>query len=213
LDTPQSLAFLEQGRKEFPQNPLLDLELLRRRAGLEARGAVWEPGRVISETWTLLGRYPETEDLYQWGAWYFDYQRQWDETARLLKIAARHQFGGSWIRLHEALSSMEQGDLDQAGEILRAIPSPDWTVYANLGRIFEARSRPAYALEYYETAASMAPDQKEAARILIRVARCLRVLDRPGDSRRTLEYALDLDPDSLSARLELRRLDVPGIQN
>jgi tetratricopeptide (TPR) repeat protein len=209
LDTPRGLALLEQARKDFPQDPLPDLELLRRRAGLGGHGETWETGRVIGETWLLLGRHPGTEELYRWAAWYFDYQRRRDETARLLRIAARYQFDGPWFRLHEALGSMGEGNLSRAEEILMSIPpeTAAWQVSANLGRILEARSAPAAALKWYETAASAVQNREDAARIQLRIARCLSTLGRPQESRRVLEYALDLDPGNLSARLELRRLD------
>jgi tetratricopeptide (TPR) repeat protein len=209
LDTPQSLTLLERSIKEFPRNPLLDLEVLRRRSGPAGYGETWETGRVVGETWLLLCRYSEQEELYQWGAWYFDYQRQWAETARLLKTAERYQFNGPWIRFHAALGSITGGDLSRAEELLLAIPAADWPVFANLGRILEARLAPAPALEYYELAASLAPNREEAARIQLRIARCLKSLGRDEESRRVLEYALDLNPDNLNARLELRRLDNP----
>jgi tetratricopeptide (TPR) repeat protein len=210
LDTPRSLALLEQALKEFPTDPLLELELLRRRSG-PGPGGTWETGRVIGETWLLLGRHPESEELYHWGAWYFDYQRQWDETAKLLNIAARRRFDSPWISFHEALGNIERGNLNRAEELLLAIPpeTAGWPVFANLGRILEARLAPE-ALEYYETAASAVQNREEAARIQIRIAQCLKILGRDRESRRALEYALDLDPGNLKARLELHRLDNPA---
>ncbi|MDR2258521.1 MAG: hypothetical protein LBE14_05170 [Treponema sp.] len=211
LDTLRGQALLEQGLQDFPLDPLLDLELLRRHAAPAGRGETWEPGRVTGETWLLLGRHPEAEELYQWAAWYFDYQRQRDETAKLLKTAARHHFDGPWFRLHEALGSLGDGNLDRAEKILLDIPpeTAAWQVSANLGRILEARLSPAAALERYETAASLVQNREEAARIQLRIARCLKSLGRAQESRRVLEYALDLNPDNLNARLELRRLDTP----
>jgi tetratricopeptide (TPR) repeat protein len=201
-NTPRSLAILEEGLKRFPRDILLELELLRR------RGESWEPGRVIGETWLLLGRYPQAEELYLWGAWYFDRQRRPGETALLLKTAARQGINPPPLRIHEALGFMEEGNLDRAEDILRAIPpeAAGWEAAANLGRILEARRSPAAAISAYETAASAVPDRQEAARIQIRIAGCLKTLNRGQETRRVLEYALDLDPDSLAARLELSRL-------
>jgi tetratricopeptide (TPR) repeat protein len=205
---PQSFAVLEQGLQQFPRDPLLDLELLRHHAAPASPGIAWEPGRIIGETWLLLGRHPEAEELYQWGAWYFSYQRRQDETAALLKAAARHHFDGPWVRLHQALVHIEEGDLEEAEKILRAIPPGlDWQAAANLGRILETLRSPAAALEYYETAAAAVKPPKEAARIQLRIARCLKALGKTQESRRVLEYALDLDPANLNTRLELRRLD------
>ncbi|MDR1100177.1 MAG: hypothetical protein LBL28_06810 [Treponema sp.] len=203
MNTAPALALLEEGGKQFPQNPLLDLELLRR------RGETWEPGRMIGETWLLLGRRPDAEELYRWAAWYFERQRQPAESAALLKTAARRGFDAPWLRFHEALGLMETGSLDQAVETLRAIPpeTAGWEVFANLGRIFESRRSPAAALEYYEAAAAGVQNPVEAARIQIRVARCLQALGRVRESRRVLEYAEDIDPGNLTVRLELNRLD------
>ncbi|MDR1278932.1 MAG: hypothetical protein LBK02_09280 [Treponema sp.] len=203
MNTAPALALLEEGGKQFPQSPLLDLELLRR------RGEIWEPGRMIGETWLLLGRRPQAEELYRWAAWYFERQRQPAESAALLKIAARRGFDAPWLRFHEALGFMETGNLDQAVETLRAIPpeTTGWEVFADLGRIFESRRSPAAALEYYEAAAVGAQNPEQAARIQIRIARCLHALGRVRESRRVLEYAEDIDPGNLTVRLELDRLD------
>jgi tetratricopeptide (TPR) repeat protein len=206
LNTPAALAALEEGLKRFPHDPLLDLELLRRRA------ESWEPGRVSGEIWLLLGRHPQAADLYQWAAWYFDRQRQPAETAILLKNAER-QGALPDLRLHEALGFIETGDPGRAEAVLRAIASEtaDWAVFANLGRLLETRRSPAAAIEQYETAASMVQNPQEAARIQLRIALCLKSLGRPQESRRALEYALDLDPANLNVRLELTRLNSPSI--
>jgi tetratricopeptide (TPR) repeat protein len=211
LDTPQALATLETGLKTWPEDPLLDLELLRRRSALAGRGEAWEPGRIIGETWLLLGRHPQAEDLYRWTAWYFSRQRRPEETAALLRTAARQGFDAPWLRLYAALAAIEASNLDRAGEILRSIPeeSADWADFANLGRIFEASRSPSAAVTYYELAAAVVRNPREAARIQVRIARCLGALGRGGESRRVLEYALDLDPGNLNARLELERLNTP----
>jgi tetratricopeptide (TPR) repeat protein len=209
LSGPGALAVLEEGRKLFPGDPLLELELLRRRSAPVSRGESWEPDRVIGETWLLLGRQPDAEAVYQWGAWYFARQRRPAETAMLLKTAERQGIAAPWIALYRALGLAESGDPGGAEELLRAIPpeSAGWEVFANLGRIREARRSPAEALGSYEIAASLVQDRGTAARIQLRIAGCLRALGRSQECRRVLEYALDLDPDNLDARLELKRLD------
>jgi hypothetical protein len=216
LPAPQAIAALESGGDPSSGaafgEPLRELEMLRRRS--ETR----EAGRVVGETWMLLDRYPEAEELYRWGAWYFDYQRNTTETAMLLKTAARLNLEGPWIPIHEGLLRMREGDLNRAGEIFDSIPpeNMNWTAAANSGRILEARRAPAQALEKYEIAmASLLKNREkaadrdlaEAARIQVRIAQCLRALGRAGDSRRALEYALDLNPENLNARLELSRLE------
>jgi tetratricopeptide (TPR) repeat protein len=56
-------------------------------------------------------------------------------------------------------------------------------------------------------AAGTSPERRDAARVQIRIAGALRTLGREEESRRALDYALDLDPENLEARLEKRRLD------
>jgi tetratricopeptide (TPR) repeat protein len=213
LDTPRSLAILEDspggaGESRNTADPLLDLELLRRRR------QIWTVDRIIAETWLLLGRHSGEERLYQWGAWFFNYQRRYDETAMLLKTAALHHFEGPWIPLAQAVERIAGGYPDEGEAILRSVSAEGtdrqavaWQAEANLGRILESRRAPAEALEWYERAAGRAGPGKEAARLQVRIALCLKNLGRPQDSRRALEYALDLDPGSLNALMELRRLE------
>jgi tetratricopeptide (TPR) repeat protein len=161
-----------------------------------------------------LERYPETEYLYDWGAWYFDRQRRYDETAMLLKTAARRNFSGYWMDFYQALQYIREGNLDAAEDLLAeaavaAAQDDQWAAFANWGRVLEALRAPARALEHYERAmaAVVEVDEHTASRIQVRVAHCLRTLGRIAESRRALEYALDLNPDNLTARLELGRLE------
>ncbi|MDR0455577.1 MAG: hypothetical protein LBH20_02685 [Treponema sp.] len=205
LDVPQALAVLNA--EKGPEDPLIELEILKRRT---ERG---ELPRMIAETWLLVGRYPETEELYEWGAWYFNLQRNYTESANLLKIAARHDFTGYWTDLYGALQHIREGDFDTAAEMLAAVSAENdhWAAAANRGRILESRHAPARALENYEKAAAVlewddASAQKTASRIQLRIAYCLKSLGKIEESRRALEYAIDLNPDNLTARLELERL-------
>ncbi|MDR1174370.1 MAG: hypothetical protein LBK83_02705 [Treponema sp.] len=208
LETGRALAVLESGGE---QDYLSDLELVRRRS------EAWPVDRTVAETWLLVNRHSEEEALYHWAAWYFSYQRQREETAILLEAAKLHgDFSGSWIGFYEALFLMERGELDRAQSLLRAVSPAGWQVEANLGLILEARRAPSAALEAYEKAVSLLNETEtayteslktKASRLQVRIARCLRSLGKSTDSRRALQYALDLNPNNLSARLELRRLD------
>jgi hypothetical protein len=230
MDAPKALVFLETGRpenkdtesSETAQPPtlprtqttlsidaLFDLEKTRRR--MENA----EAARMIAETWLLLDHYPKIEELYQWGAWYLALQRNFSESALLLKAASRHNFTGDWKEIYDALRLIFEGDPDAAENILSAIPLDDknWIVAANLGRIYEARQSTARALAQYEKAFTiissntLAGGWKEtASRIQVRIAYCHRLTGNISESRRALEYALDLNPDNLNARLELGRL-------
>ncbi|MDR1319342.1 MAG: hypothetical protein LBJ90_06925 [Treponema sp.] len=227
FNAPQGIAILESAGnaadrgQSFLQavlgDPLVDLELLRRRAEIR------EAGRLAGETWLLLGRHSEDEELYRWAAWYFDLQRNYNESAILLKNAARHGFSGEWLLFHEAIQRIREGGFNEAEEILRSLAAgaaghaADWPAAANLGRLLEARRSPAGALEYYEKAAaavsegglSQEQDQYKreiCSQLQFFISRCLLALGRPQESRRSLEYALDLNPANLKARLELDRI-------
>jgi hypothetical protein len=204
LDAPAAGEVLS-GEKDA--DPLIGLEILKRRAETE------EVARVIADTWLMLGRYPETEYLYEWGAWYFAQYRNYPETALLFKAAARQQLSGYWVNFHQALQHLREGGVNDAADLLTAAAAMidnDWAATANLGRVLEASLAPAQALEQYQRALAVVLELDKtsaASRIQVRIANCLRNMGRPGDSRRALEYALELNPDNLTARLELNRLD------
>jgi len=181
--------------------PFIDLEICKRNAAFN------EPGRQAAETWLLLDRHPENEYLYQWAAWIFLFHRQYGETKILYRRIGQLQLTWQWLPVYKAIQFMQEGSLEKAKDILQSIPveTAGWAVYANLGRIFEAERSPARALENYELAAANVQNPKTAARIQIRIAKCLAAFGRSSESIRVLEYALDLDPDNVSAQLELDR--------
>jgi hypothetical protein len=202
LEAPRAMAILEGADKN---QGLLDLELYRRR--MES----WTVDRTLAETWLLVNRHPQDERIYQWAAYFFDRQRQYGETALLLREAGFQQMEGPWIPLHEGLRLIREGDIEGGERLLNSIPMYIWQVPANIARVLEARRSSAAALERYEIAASMVTQPKDAAKIQLRIARCLRALGRDGELRRVLQYALDLDGENLNARMELHRLDSGGI--
>jgi hypothetical protein len=227
MDAPKALVFLETGR---PQNKeegesfnaaqprsetalsvdaLFDLEKTKRRIDNA------EAARMIAETWLLLDYYPNVEELYQWGAWRFVFQRNYSENAQLLKAAARHNFTGDWKGIYDAFQLIYDNDPDAAENILSAIPLDDknWIVAANLARIYEARQTPARAIANYEKAFTIISGntlvegwKETASRIQVRIAYCHRLTGNVSESRRALEYALELNPENVNARLELGRL-------
>jgi tetratricopeptide (TPR) repeat protein len=204
----EALAVLEERKGGEPVDAavLEELEILRR------RGELWTPDRTAAETWTLLGRRPGDRRIFQWAAWYFDYQRRRDDSAVLLRTAGYRDIQGPWLDLSAALGDLESGRLGQAEERLRSITAdprnlPLWQAEANLGLILETRRAPAEALQHYETAAGQVKDSRAASRLQARIAGCLRTLGRKEESRRALLYSLDLNPGNIAARMELRRLE------
>jgi len=218
MDTPNAVAFLDKNTEPagaplrtqttLTTDALFDLEKTKRRMEIA------EPARTIAETWLLLDRYPNVEELYQWGAWYFALQRSNTEGALLQRAASRHNFTGQWKGIYEALLLINEGDTDAAENILSGIllNEENWIAAANLGRIYEARQSPTRAIANYEKAFSIIANNtlvkgwnEDASRIQVRIAYCHKLMGNNSESRRALEYALNLNPDNLNARLELGR--------
>jgi len=203
LDQAPAIALLQSSKSLKPaEYPFIDLEIHKRRAETERLG------RQVAETWLLLDRHHQNEDLYYWSAWFFDFQRYFNETDVLLKRAGQYGFSGRWVSFFEAVGLLREGYLDAAADILIAMPAEtaNWPVFANLGRIYEAGLSPSRALEYYGRAAAKVQNPKAASRIQVRIARCHAIIGNSSDARRALEYALDLDGENLNARLELERI-------
>ncbi|GHV75873.1 hypothetical protein AGMMS49942_06940 [Spirochaetia bacterium] len=198
---------LDTGRAEgilAEAGTLPELELLRRRlegADIGPR----ELRRGVAETWLLLGRHPREEGLYRWGAWYFDRQRQFPETALLLRQARINGIDSPALVFHEAFRLIRETKLGEAEALLREADPGVWQVPANLGLIAESRRALSPALEYYESAYVLIKDRHDAAKVQLKIARCLHMLGRDEESRRALETVLELEPENLNARMELRR--------
>ena len=278
VPTDRALAILSQTNHE--QEGLFDLELLRRRS------EDWEIDKTVAETWILLNRHNNDERLFEWAAWYFDFQRRYDETALALRNAEINQVEGPWSALHRAFAMVRENQFSDAEKALRGIvrspqetrnapgrrTQPLWQAGANLASLLERQRNYQEALQYYEIAAGqlgitaeqtlsggepslagalsagdageepsladaqhitdtnpaggsglpewqsgnqpgipaagVSPERRDAARIQLRIAGILRTLGKRPESARALDYALDLDPENLEARLEKRRLDM-----
>jgi tetratricopeptide (TPR) repeat protein len=204
---------------------------------LKRRREEWPLEKMIPETWFLINRshaLPEAAMLYRWGCYYFDFQKQYGESARLIRLAEKNGTGGFWLDFYRALDLLRRNDFARAEALLLAVAeaygrdggraeagSPAeavrdrgggsfWPVLANLGRIREAARSFGEALGYYQAAASLAGGA-DAARIWYRAAGCLRALGRDREARAALEQGLSLDGENLPIRLELTRLNELGI--
>jgi tetratricopeptide (TPR) repeat protein len=225
----RALAILDRTDKT---EPLFDLELLRRRC------ENWTIDKTIAETWILLNNHGGDLRLAEWAAWYFDFQRRHAETALLLGNLERNGVKAPWMELHRAFAMIREGDFSGAEQTLRAAGGGVnrygryWQAAANLALILALDRKPEEALGLFEIAASIQanevnrlrevlasqrgrhgfpPALREASRVQFYAARCLRTLNRETESRRTLDYALDLDPENMEAALEKRRIEVQGI--
>jgi hypothetical protein len=197
------------------QEPLLDLEYLNR--VLETMPL----DRSIAETWLALNRHPNTPELYRWAAWYFEYQRRYEELSALRRFAAQYKIESPYLDFHKALGFIRDGKMNESIDLLESIEAvPAWQRYANLALILDARHEYSAALRYYEDAAAEIPydaqssaasnDQlrAEAARIFLLTARCRRILGaKPELVRRDLERAYDIDRENIDIRIALRNLE------
>ena len=243
VPTDRALAILSQ--TDYEHEGLYDLEMLRRRS------EDWDVDKSVAETWLLLNRHNNDERLFEWAAWYFDFQHRYDETALALRNAGINRVEGPWSALHRAYALIRQRDYAEAEKMLRSIvrspqeiksapgrrTQPLWQAAADLAMLLEKQNNLQEALQYYEIASaqlsgliarpSMAsppeaflPDEeqsipaagislerRDAARIQLRIASILRALGKTPESVRALDYALDLDPENMEARLEKRRIE------
>ena len=186
---------------------IIKLETIKRKAEHS------EIAKIIAETWNLLNQYPETEELYNWGAWYFLLQRRHRDNQILFDAAKRQKFNGEGLIIFEAFWHIYEGRLDIAETILADILSKNgnWVVSVNLGRIKESKREPSLAIELYKAALSNIMEEQEhlseykkniASRIWFRIAECQKRLHKTEESEQSLKQALELNPDNLNAILE-----------
>jgi hypothetical protein len=194
--------------REYPQraeNALLDLELFRRSLG----AAPLE--RSIADTWFLIERHSDDERIYRWAAWYFAYEKRFDETDFLVKKAEKAHASGDWIPLNRAILQILDGDYAGAASALEtAAPSvQSWVIPANMGLIREAEHNFQGALANFTLAVGNIEDQtspEKAALLQLRLARCLAVLGRKEDARAAILKAAALDGGNINVRIALGRL-------
>ncbi|MDR2865510.1 MAG: hypothetical protein LBV68_07880 [Spirochaetaceae bacterium] len=219
----------QKARLVLKENPLtektmlLDLELFRRSLTdmpLE---------RSIADTWLVLDRHNDDERLYQWAAWYFDYERRFNETDFLVKLAEKREIIGEWLPFNKGIFYMRAGDYASAAKIFESSmrksenkkPSSSgdlWTFPANLGLIREAEHNFSAALDNFTQAvrelqnqdSGIAFDKKKsnekAARLQLKIARCFGVLGRKGEAREAILKAAELDGSNINVRIVLDRL-------
>lgn len=200
LSDAEAAALLERSLAAGP-HPLLELERLRRAA--PRLGRDWAAG----ELWMILGRHPASLEAYEWGAYFFELNGLQAELGLLRAAAERNGVASPRLAVHGALDALRRGDSAGAEALLRTLDAAGapWQVSANLAVVREHWRDYAGAVAYYQAADSLAEKAADRAVLHVRIARCFKAMDRPYDARRSLEYALDLDPSNLEASLELRK--------
>ena len=207
LEYTKALELLKGTINFSPKDyPYIDLEICKRL--VQERN----PGLQTAQTWLLLDRHEKNLELYKWAGWFFFFQREYKEALILLNRMEQLQINEDWADFYKVIYSMIEGELDEAQALLRPMVTPehDWYIFANYGRILEAMHSFGRAMDVYETAANKLttmnpPKNKSAANVQIHIARCYNALKRPGDARRALLFALEFDPDNLTAQLEFEK--------
>ena len=220
LEMPRAAAIL-QSSAAFPPSkyPYIDLEICKRLSPER------NLNRQASETWLLLDRHSENEELYKWAARHFYFQRMYDEIPILIDRFNILKYSSSWVNFYKALLLMNNGDLQSAETILLAIPEDEaeWYVNANLGRIYEQMLTTSRALRQYEAAAAKlsgksgaretglaenaaAWNKKAAARVQQRAAKGYNAQGKQSEAIKALLQAMELDPENMSIKLDLERI-------
>jgi tetratricopeptide (TPR) repeat protein len=111
------------------------------------------------------------------------------------------------LMFYKALIVMEQGRFSEAEDLLASYTKTAWYIPANLAKIYERTYRLAKAIEFYQLAASMAQNPLVESSLYEQVANCYVILGRESDARRSYEYALQLNPDNITAAFALQKLE------
>ena len=167
--------------------------------------------RTEARLWLITNRDPKSETAARWAAWYMASNGAVDEANRAALSYRQASGDASWVYFYTALAAARGGRVDEAEKAFEKAASVggDWRLAANLAVLSEARQNPAEALKRYEIAVSLHPSRVESAELLLRTARIMKELGRETEARRSLEYALSLDPENRRVRSELRKSTSP----
>ncbi|MHC6202878.1 hypothetical protein ACYULU_06755 [Breznakiellaceae bacterium SP9] len=202
-------AIQELKNRAPPNNALVDLELLKRRL------AITPSAKSIPETWQLLEWHPDDMDLYQWAAYYFEFQKQYTELAILLRQMEQRgktEKDYPWMNLHQCFAAIRAEKLGEAEAILQKTALATWQVPANIARILEYQHSFREADANYQKALDVLEldpkkTKEDASLIYLRKSHVLRFLNKQEECRDALKLALQLNPKNVNARLELDRID------
>ena len=155
----------------------------------------------------------------------------WSALHRAFALVREHQYDEAEKSLRSIVRSPEENKSAPGRRT-----QPLWQAGASLAMLLEKQNKKQEALQYYEIAASqlitlitmqtainvwaadtpadkgipaagVSLEQRDAAKIQVRIASILNSLGKKPESARALDYALDLDPENFEARFEKRRLD------
>ena len=200
LSGSEAKALLSQSPLYY-QSSLLQLETIRN--DILGASSTYTTGSL----WLLLNRFPQDERLYHWGAWYLYQIGNTQELEKLFSMAAEHHIEHPVLLFYKALLAIERGNLTEAEKLLASYTGEAWYIPANLAKVYEVTYRLPKAMEYYQLAASLAHNPVTASRLYEHLGNCYLKLDKNSDARRSFEYALQLNPDSITAAFALQQLE------
>ena len=185
--------------------------LIREHNFAEAEKTLRSIVRSPQETKSAPGR--RTQPLWQAGAglaMLLEKQNNLQEALQYYEIAS-----GQLIGLIARQSALNEWALDERLPIEPGDPSGEplaGTPPVNRPSATEpSASRPSASRPFDSKpgipAAGVSLERRDAAKIQVRIANVLRTLGKIPECVRALDYALDLDPENLEARLEKRRIN------
>lgn len=185
----------------YAKSPLLQLETEKK--DIAGTRSIYKTGSL----WLVLNRFPLDERMYHWAAWYFYSIGNLQELEKLFSMAEEHTIEFPALLLYRALLSMERGHPAEAETLLAANTDKAWYIPANLAKVYETTYRIVQAIEYYQIAASQADSPVVQSRLYECIGTCYVKLDKKFEARRSYEYALQLNPNNITAAFLLQRLE------
>ncbi|MDR2841603.1 MAG: hypothetical protein LBV52_00190 [Spirochaetaceae bacterium] len=206
MDDDQVINFLQEN-KFTGTNDLLSLELFKRKL------TTTQIDKSFADIWFLLNKFPQSEDIYTWSAWYFERMRKTDEVFELEYFAKQNNVSAPALQFSKALGFMRAQKLADAEIILRELENtyPNWALFANLGLIYEAKYEYTKALAEYQKAAQIIDKNynsnlnAKAASVQLKIASMFGILGNKNEQRLAIERAAEYAPDDVQVRLAIKK--------
>jgi tetratricopeptide (TPR) repeat protein len=174
----------------------------------ELRYALGEDGdgvRASSDMWKLLEAYGKNPALYRYATWFFAVSGDADAA---FSVNRANPDGADPFYL--GLEAACAGNAAEANTEFSKVASNEASAWAALGNIARLAAKAAdygKAEETVALAAKLAPNDRIRSKLFAEEGEYLLALNESDRARKTLGYALDLDPDNYHARSRLRALE------
>jgi tetratricopeptide (TPR) repeat protein len=229
LDNAAALTALKR-LPSVQQNPLLDIEVTRR-----ALRSI-PVARATPEVWLLVNRHPNTEYVYRWAGWYFNFESDWNDAEFVVETALKRSFVGEWLTYNSGMFAIRRYDYAAARRIFQGALDADvpegallaggrpqrWVIQANMGLVLEAEhnynaafSQFSHSQLHLEASVPMVgcasewrrvSRQKEAQLCLHR-AHCLAALGNHSEARNAALEAGALDAENVDVRIAVSKFE------